>query len=107
MDQRQQQKDISKKLNGELSHFHFSGNEEVIRKTHPKTLRDRLMRWWNKEISIPLVPLGMAALLLFSTAGAYVFSVTKKPEHEQISTIEIRTENGYWLEFNEKEAQNE
>ncbi|RXZ81635.1 hypothetical protein EBB07_13305 [Paenibacillaceae bacterium] len=51
----------------------FHSSETVIRRTHPKTWHERLKKFWNKELELPVLPLGAAFTLLF------IFAVTTLP----------------------------
>lgn len=60
------------KLKEELAHVHFTSHEQVLRRTHPKKMIDRLRNWWNKELEIPVVPLfSISVLILIIGIGGY------------------------------------
>lgn len=100
---RNEQKEVAKKLKNELSHFSFSRSEEVLKKTHPKTMSEKLYMWWNKEVSISLVPVGLATLLLVSASMIPPFI----QEHDQIlgSREIIQIGGNYYLSDLFEEAQ--
>ena len=53
-------------LDKELTQIQFSGQLEVMNKINQITWKDKLHRLWNKEISIPLIPVGaVLALCIF------------------------------------------
>ncbi|MBU9713649.1 hypothetical protein KS419_18120 [Bacillus tamaricis] len=83
MEQSEQKKanDILKK---ELANVNFTSHELVISKTHPKTAKEKWMFIWNREITIPLVPLGAALFLFFSIGGAYLISDLQSEEQRYI-----------------------
>lgn len=63
---RQEQEAVRQRLDDELSTLRYNGTDNILSHTHPRTIRDRLRALWNREISIPLVPIGLAAVLLIS-----------------------------------------
>jgi len=67
----QEQSILKQELDRELSHLKFSKQADVIRRTHPTTLRGRLRALWNKELELPVIPLGTAFALLFTAAFLY------------------------------------
>lgn len=56
----QEQKTITQQLKKELAELQFTGHTKVIRRTHPTTWRQKMISWWNKEIELPLLPIGTA-----------------------------------------------
>lgn len=58
---------VKDKLNKELGELHFSGHDKVLRRSHPKSLSEKLSSFWNLEIEIPALPIVLAAGLLFTT----------------------------------------
>jgi len=62
----QNQKELKEQLEVELKELRFTGQDSVLRRTHPQTWRDRLLILWNKELELPLLPLGMTAALLLT-----------------------------------------
>ncbi|WP_150265541.1 hypothetical protein [Paenibacillus tepidiphilus] len=55
---------IRQQLEEELEPLTFSGAERVLRQTHPASRSGRLHAWWNKELEIPLRPLGAGAAIV-------------------------------------------
>jgi hypothetical protein len=51
---------IRAKLDEELKDIHFTLQEEVIKQAFPLGWRGRLKALWNKELRIPLAPVGLA-----------------------------------------------
>jgi len=72
------QPNVKRKLDEELSGLRFGDRQKVLGRTHPKTRRDRLRALWNKELELPVVPIG-AALLLFFTA-AFLYRAVLQPK---------------------------
>ena len=62
---------LKQAIDEELSDVTFNGKDAVLRRTHPKTNQEKLSALWNKEVQVPLIPLG-AALFLMITAGTLV-----------------------------------
>ena len=66
---------MKSRLNEELDGIKFTGHTHVRKHTHPRTWRDRMSAFWNKELELPLVPIGAAAALLL------FWSVSHQPDH--------------------------
>ncbi|MFV8826499.1 hypothetical protein [Alkalihalobacterium sp. APHAB7] len=60
---------IKQKLQQQLEEHNFQKTEAVLKRTHPKTWNERLNRWLNNEVDIPLLPVSatVCALLLVIT----------------------------------------
>lgn len=65
--QHKEKQAVKERLDHELKDFHFTGCEKVIQKTHPKSFVEKLSSFWNKEIEFPVLPIVLAATLIFST----------------------------------------
>ncbi|WP_404350976.1 hypothetical protein LG311_07865 [Sutcliffiella horikoshii] len=65
--QHKEKQAVKERLDHELKDFHFTGCEKVIQKTHPKSFVEKLSSFWNKEIELPVLPIVLAATLIFST----------------------------------------
>ncbi|WP_404432446.1 hypothetical protein [Sutcliffiella horikoshii] len=65
--QHKEKQAVKEGLDHELKDFHFTGCEKVIQKTHPKSIVEKLSSFWNKEIELPVLPIVVAATLIFST----------------------------------------
>lgn len=61
---------IRSKLDGELEEVRFGRAEDVLRRTHPRTWRDRLRAFWNKEIEVPVLPLGLSFAVILAISAA-------------------------------------
>lgn len=61
---------MNKRLREELEELRFGGQEDVVRRTHPRSWRDRLLELWNKELELPVVPLGLSFVILLAVATA-------------------------------------
>ncbi|AOM84255.1 hypothetical protein [Salisediminibacterium beveridgei] len=71
MNHQNERKQIKQALDQELSDVTFSGKDSVLSRTHPKTRKEKLDALWNREVQVPLIPLG-AAMFLMITAGTLV-----------------------------------
>ncbi|MBB3125799.1 hypothetical protein FHS19_000453 [Paenibacillus rhizosphaerae] len=69
---------IKRTLEQELSEIRFTQAEEVLRATHPRSWRDRVRAFLNKELELPLVPLGTAPLFLM--AALFVYHLAEQPK---------------------------
>ncbi len=61
---------MNKRLREELEELRFGGQEDVVRRTHPRSWSDRLLALWNKELELPIVPLGLSLVILLAVAAA-------------------------------------
>ncbi len=86
-------------LDKEVSQLHFSGHKEVLKRTHPKTVKEKLSIWWNKEIEIPLRLIG-AILICFLLIGSYSFYENMRNDNEINHDVDrVLVEEGgnvYW-----------
>jgi len=60
---------IRNKLDEELRELKFERAEDVIRRVHPRTWRERLSGIWNKEIEVPVLPLGMSFAVILAVVA--------------------------------------
>lgn len=96
-----EQKNVQKKLNEELSNFTFTGAEKVIKRTHPKSMSDKFKSWWNKEVTVPLAPVGIAILLLISATVAPSFLQNNNIELPAREIIQVGG-SFYWSDLFEE-----
>ncbi len=61
---------MNKRLREELEELRFGGQEDVVRRTHPRSWSDRLLALWNMELELPVVPLGLSFVILLAVAAA-------------------------------------
>jgi len=61
---------MNDKLQDELKELRFGGQENVLRRTHPRSWRDRLASLWNKEIEVPVLPLGLSFAVILAVVAA-------------------------------------
>ncbi|MCJ8010536.1 hypothetical protein MUG84_02120 [Paenibacillus sp. KQZ6P-2] len=74
---------MKQELDWELSGLQFGKQAEVIRRTHPSTLKDRLRSFWNKELELPVIPLGTAIALLLT--AVYLYHAVREPKQAPVS----------------------
>ncbi|MCQ6561075.1 hypothetical protein [Paenibacillus mendelii] len=95
---------MKSRLDEELDGITFTGHAQVRNRTHPRTWRDRLSAFWNKELELPLVPIGAAAALLL------FWGVSQQPE-DSVSEEDLRLTqrelietggNTYWKDVYEE-----
>lgn len=104
MAMKREQEFIKKRLDEELGTLHFTKESEVLRRTHPHSWQERLKAFWNKEIEVPLFPLGMSmAVILTVVAVTQLQSAMDKGDsnEEQRQLIEAGG-NTYWKDDYEK-----
>lgn len=94
---------IKEKLQKELALITFSSSEEVLKRTQPKTFSQKIKEWWNKEISVSLVPVGIATLLLISLSiTPSLFNENKQEQQPQQRQIIQVGGNFYWNDLYEE-----
>ncbi|MFD1452099.1 MULTISPECIES: hypothetical protein [Oceanobacillus] len=98
-----EKKQIMKKLESELHSIHFTKQENVLQKL--KEQRSKWHRFWNKEISIPVIPVST----IFIT-GVAVFTFIglngKAPVDDELLFIEFGGSTYLQQQF-EREIENE
>lgn len=60
-----QRKVIKQQLDDTLEHIHFTAQQDVLHRVRKKQWKEKFTDIWNKEIEIPLLPIGAACMLLF------------------------------------------
>ncbi|GIO70260.1 hypothetical protein [Paenibacillus cookii] len=93
--------DVKRELDRELAGLRFGNRQNVLERTHPNSLPGRLRAWWNKELELPVVPIGAALLLLLTAAFLYRAALYPKgplPGSETAFKRELVEEAGsvYW-----------
>jgi hypothetical protein len=104
-----EQEDIKHRLDEELSCLSFSGQQRVLQQTHPTAPLARLRALWNKELEIPLKPLGALSALLVAGALILCNPQSGNPEHEA-RTLPVQGQrelieaggNTYWKDIYEQ-----
>lgn len=92
---------MKQKLDEELSHLTFSRQEEVLKRVHPLTWREKVTAFLNREVTIPLVPL---MSIVFLVVGIGIGSVwygdpdRESIHHEERVLIE-KGGNMYWSDL--------
>lgn len=88
---RSEEQDIAEQLNQELGEIRFQGAEKVIRRTFPKSGRERLSSLWNKEIEIPAAAIGYlsASVVALLLGGLLWREAAVKPT----PTVPLQTSN--------------
>ncbi|XEC95131.1 hypothetical protein AB6A23_00635 [Paenibacillus tarimensis] len=95
---------LKQKLDEELEAVEFTRQDEVIKRTHPRTWQDAVVSWWNKEIELPLVPIGIAASFLFALVtfnNLNGHTVEPPVIREQRQLVEVAG-NTYWKDDYER-----
>jgi hypothetical protein len=100
MNSRDEQRKAKQILEEELAQYKFTAGEKVTARTHPKFFREKLDRLWNKEINIPLVPVGAALFLFLSAGSAFIISEAEPDGHREL--VE-KGGNIYWSDLLERE----
>ncbi len=94
---------VKQQLDEELMDIHFTRTAQVLAHTHPATRWERINALWNKEIELPLVPLGLASVLLFTWAAIQaVQTLDDGNAHLQERQLIEAGGNMYWKDDLEK-----
>ena len=96
---------VREQLEEELSGLKFRGHEEVMKRLQPVTWRERLQELWNREIEVPLVPVGLMVALI-AGASFWLRQPTDvqdpRADHpKKLELIEVAG-NVYWKEDYER-----
>jgi hypothetical protein len=100
-----EQESIKGMIDKELAELRFGRQADVLKRTHPRAWRDHLRVWWNKELQLPLLPIGLSCVLLITIATAVQLSELPNshdappPQHREL--IETGG-NTYWSDEFEK-----
>ena len=89
-----EKKQLQQKLNNEMEIYTFASSDKVINRTHPKTWQQKLTQWWNKEITVSIVPVGVATFFLLTAALAPTFM--QQENHYQLRERQIIEVGGYF-----------
>ncbi|SDD12561.1 hypothetical protein SAMN02799630_02171 [Paenibacillus sp. UNCCL117] len=96
---------LSRRLLGEeLGSLNFQGKPGVLRRTHPGNWRQRVDSWWNREIELPLLPIGVLGLLVIAAIGISGWR-DPSPQHAIVQKQRQLIEVGgsvYWRDYYEK-----
>ena len=84
----EERKIVKERLDKELQELQFTKQADVLKKLQDNSWRTKLHRLWNKELSIPLLPVSSVfAIFLFAYGVFQINELT--PQHEYRETIEI------------------
>lgn len=102
-----EQEIINQQLNQDLSDLHFTRHAEVLNKTHPRTWNERMRGLWNKELELPLVPLGTVCVFFFVIIVLYHEAQQPRGAHQTITPPQQRElyrtgGNIYWKDEYER-----
>lgn len=85
---------VKQKLDEELKSLKFTKQIEVLETMKQPTWREKLHAFWNKEITIPILPVSTAIVLLLFGYGYYTIEDHLR-EVDQNEIIKING-NMYW-----------
>jgi hypothetical protein len=92
---------VKKQLEQELQNVRFTKHQEVMNRTHPVSFKHKLASFWNKEIEIPLLPIGAALTLLLFSWGISGFNPEQQTTTPERELVEFGG-NMYWKDELEK-----
>ncbi|MBS3682097.1 hypothetical protein KGF86_18045 [Ornithinibacillus massiliensis] len=85
------------KLDKEMEHIQFSNHQQVLNHVYPTTWKQKLLKLWNKEISIPLVPISVVLVLFILVMGyPAIKSIEQRPEEGASDSIKHVDGSGYF-----------
>lgn len=90
----EEKRQIKKHLDQELKDIHFTKQADVLKQLKPKGWKMRLKQLWNKEISIPLLPVS-SVFVLFIFGYGYFNIYDTNQQFEEKETIEFGGST-YW-----------
>lgn len=96
---------IKKHLDQELKDLHFTKHVDVLNKIKQPTKKEKLSQLWNKEVTIPILPVSSVLVILLFSYGIFVIQDINV-EYEQNELINIGG-NRYWQEDIEGRMKNE
>ena len=92
---------VKRQLEHELKQITFTKHQEVLKRTHPVSLKQKLRAFWNKEVEIPLIPIGAVLTLVFFTWGISEFNHEHEPLTVKRELVQVGG-NTYWKDELEK-----
>jgi hypothetical protein len=87
---------LKRHLDNELEQVHFTTQQEVINRINRLTWKEKLHRLWNKEISIPLIPVSTAFIVLTMTIGYVEFYPWKQIDNATHEKKLIKVAGNYY-----------
>ena len=97
---------MKNRLDEELENIRFTKQADVLKKVYRPTWKDKLHLLWNKEISIPILPVSSAIVILLFGYGFFTISEFNNQEEYPHETIEIGGST-YWKAEIERRLANE
>lgn len=98
------QKELNQKLNKELKQLTFTKADIVIKKTHPKDFQEKFQEWWNKEVSVPLFPVGVASIVIITASIVPPLFQAEVPIEMTREIVQVGG-NFYWSDLFERVSQ--
>lgn len=90
----EEKRQIKRHLDKELENVHFTKHADVLNQLKPKSKRMKLKQFWNKEISIPLLPVSSAfVLFIFGFGFTNIYDTNQQFKQKEI--VELG-ESFYW-----------
>ncbi|WP_042142852.1 hypothetical protein [Paucisalibacillus sp. EB02] len=89
-------KQLKRHLDKELEHIHFSRQQDVLNKIKHSTWNEKLHRIWNKEISIPLLPVSTAFIILIAAISYVELSPMEQIDNENQNKKLIQVAGNYY-----------
>ncbi|RED64926.1 hypothetical protein [Cohnella lupini] len=65
-----EQESIKRLIDDELAEMKFGRQEDVLERTFPRSWQARLSALWNRELRLPLLPIGLSCALLITITTA-------------------------------------
>ncbi len=95
---------LKKQLDKELQSVKFSLQEEVMKKVQRPSFPQRLSALLNKEVEIPLLPVGVVLALFFSWGIKDIIPEENQPDGNKERELIQAGGNTYWKDLYEKAA---
>lgn len=87
---------IKRRLDSELEQVHFSKQQEVVQRIYPITWKQKLNKLWNKEITIPLIPISAAFVMFIMVIGYVEINPLELINHERVEKKLIDVGGNYY-----------
>lgn len=84
-------------LDKEVESIQFTKHQEVLEQVYPTTWKQKLHKLWNKEISIPLIPVStVCVLFIIVISYPEIRSIEPLPKDEANRAIKEIAGYYYW-----------
>ncbi|MFS0674289.1 hypothetical protein [Ornithinibacillus sp. 179-J 7C1 HS] len=83
-------------LDKEVESIQFTKHQEVLEQVYPTTWKQKLHKLWNKEISIPLIPVSTVFALMVIAIGYVEINTSEKINNPNQEKVIIQVAGNYY-----------